>query len=99
MMSMPAVPPSRPTLHRFGKSVYVRPVTLSDCTQRYEAWLADPRVNRFLETRWQPQTGQTILEYVRDAITCDNTHLMAIVETSSGRHVGNVKIGPMNPRH
>lgn len=32
-------------------------------------------------------------------LSCDNTHLMAIVETSSGRHVGNVKIGPMKPRH
>ncbi len=72
---------------------------MDDCTRRYEAWLADPRVNRFLETRWQPQTGQAILEFVRQAIASDSGHLLAIVELSSGRHIGNIKIGAINQRH
>jgi len=97
VMSVPISP--KVLLHRSGDAVRVRPVTVDDCTRRYEAWLADPRVNRFLETRWQPQTGQAILEFVRQAIASDSGHLLAIVELSSGRHIGNIKIGAINERH
>ena len=72
---------------------------MDDCTRRYEAWLADPRVNRFLETRWQPQDGQAILEFVREAIASDSCHLLAVVELSSSRHIGNIKIGAISQRH
>ena len=82
-----------------GRLVALRPVTEADCTDAYVGWLNDPEVTRYLETRWHPQTLDTITAYVRGMLADPSSHLLAIVERSSGRHVGNLKLGPVSERH
>jgi ribosomal-protein-alanine N-acetyltransferase len=79
--------------------VALRPLTLQDCTEAYVAWLNDPEVIRYLETRWQPQTLQTVTAFVREVLADPSSHLFAIVEMASDRHIGNLKIGPVDARH
>ncbi len=82
-----------------GRLVSLRLVTLEDCTDGYVGWLNDEEVTRYLETRWYPQTRETIRDYVRGMLDSRSSYLFAIVERSSGRHVGNLKIGPIDPHH
>jgi [ribosomal protein S5]-alanine N-acetyltransferase len=82
-----------------GGRVSLRLLTPSDCTDRYVAWLADPEVNRFLETRYAEQTLEMIQGFVTSMLSSEHSYLFAIVENTSGEHVGNIKIGPVVPRH
>lgn len=82
-----------------GHNVSLRLVTLDDCTQRYCDWLNDPGVNQYLETRWARQTIEQIEAYVSSMLTSPAHHLFAIIENSTGQHVGNLHIGPINAVH
>lgn len=82
-----------------GERVRLRLVELGDCNDRYVAWLRDPEVNRYLETRWYEQTLETVRDFVRGVIAAQNAYLFAIVERATSLHVGNVKIGPIDPHH
>ena len=82
-----------------GKRIYLRKVQLSDVTDRYVNWMNDPEVNEYLETRFSLQTHETISSYVREIEEDANTVFMAIVLKSINTHIGNIKIGPINPFH
>lgn len=77
--------------------VAIRPVQESDCTATYLGWLHDPRVHRYLETRHQEQTLDSIRSFVRAMRSDPRQHLFAIL--CDGRHVGNLKLGPVDARH
>jgi len=77
----------------------LRTVTLSDCSPRYLQWLNDPMVNRYLETRFQEQSLASIREFVQAMYQNPHQFLLAIVEKGSSRHIGNIKLGPVNPFH
>jgi RimJ/RimL family protein N-acetyltransferase len=80
-------------------AIHLRPITVDDCTPTYVAWLNDPEVTKFLETRWHPQTIKTVRAFVEGILAQQSSHLLAIIESETGRHVGNIKIGPVNPHH
>lgn len=82
-----------------GDRVTLRLVTLADCTDRYVSWLEDPEVNRYLETRWSTQDLSSVRSFVGAMVTSEDSYLMAIVENAGGEHVGNIKVGPIHPRH
>lgn len=82
-----------------GERVSLRLVTLEDCGERYRGWLADPEVNRYLETRYAEQTPEMIRGFVASMLASTHSYLFAICERASRRHVGNVKIGPVNAHH
>ena len=82
-----------------GERISLRLVGLADCTERYVAWLADPEVNRFLETRWSEQTLESIRDFVGGMLASADSYLFAIVENASALHIGNIKIGPIHSRH
>lgn len=65
---------------------------------RYASWLADPEVNRFLEVRFDPPPASSLHAFVKAANDSDDTLLLGIF-LASGRHIGNIKIGPVEPRH
>ena len=82
-----------------GSRTRLRLVELSDCGPRYLSWLSDPEVNRYLETRWQPQTEESIRSFVAAMQADPWSYLFCIIDRQDGRHVGNVKLGPVSPRH
>lgn len=77
----------------------LRLITLSDCTQRYVEWLADPDVNRYLETRFSESTLADVVAFAKDKIDSADSYLFAIVDQTDGLHIGNIKIGPINVHH
>ncbi len=77
----------------------LRLVTEADCGPVYVGWLADPEVNRYLETRFTTHSETDIRAFVRDQLAHSHSWLFAMVLTAGKQHVGNIKIGPINPHH
>jgi len=82
-----------------GDKVALRLVTLDDCSDRYVAWLNDPLVSRHLETRRSPQTRETVRAFVASMTESRDSYLFAILARPALAHVGNIKIGPIQPHH
>ena len=79
----------------------LRPLTEADCNETYLGWLNDCEVNRFLETRWEEQSIDKIVAYVKDIHLSDHSYIFAIehLEKQQNIHIGNIKIGPINYRY
>ncbi len=82
-----------------AERLYLRPLTPEDVSGVYVAWLNDPAVTRYLETRHAPQTPEAVRAFVEGVNARDNEHLFGIFEREGGRHVGNIKLGPVHPVH
>jgi len=82
-----------------GDAIFLRPLSLKDVTTNYLGWLEDPEVYRFLETRHHLQTIETVRAFVERVNSSDNEFLFGIFLKKDGRHIGNIKIGPVNFRH
>lgn len=79
--------------------IYLREVTPADVNETYLGWLNDPDVNRFLETRFVDQSLDRIADFVRRMRQAEDTTLFAICLRNGDTHIGNIKIGPVNPHH
>lgn len=82
-----------------GEKIFLRPVILEDCNQTYLNWLLDPMVSQCLETRWQKQSLETIKSFVQSMLVNPNNYLFAIIEKTTNKHIGNIKLGPINTDH
>ena len=65
----------------------LRPDSMSD---HYPQWLNDPKVNRFLESRWRAYTREDLVLYVQKTNDGVNNFLFGIFEADSRRHIGNI---------
>jgi ribosomal-protein-alanine N-acetyltransferase len=68
-------------------------------TDAYVGWLNDPEINRFLESRFAVQDIDSVRTFVARALADDRTLFLGIVSHELGRHVGNIKLGPIDGRH
>ena len=82
-----------------GERLYLREVRPSDVGDRYHAWMNDPEVTRYLESRLVPQSREQLQEYVRDRLADKENLFLAIVLHDRDRHIGNIKLGPINWFH
>lgn len=76
-----------------------RKLEMSDCGETYLAWLLDPEVNRYLETRHSEQTIELIQGFVAGVNSRPNEHLFGMFRRDDGRHIGNIKVGPISALH
>lgn len=74
----------------------LRPQDVSDT---YVSWMNDPAVNRYLETRFAPQNKETITAFVATQLDSPDTFLLRIARREDDRHIGNIKLGPINRHH
>ncbi len=72
----------------------------TDVTNAYVGWLNDPVVSRYLESRFTAHTVSSTLKFVENCLESSSSLLLGIKAVSvGGRHIGNVKIGPIDPHH
>jgi RimJ/RimL family protein N-acetyltransferase len=62
----------------------------------YLRWLSDPEVVRFLEVRHLVHSEASLRSYIADAIADPVTLLFGIFLRLGSRHVGNLKLGPID---
>lgn len=77
----------------------LRPLTAADATATYAAWLNDPEVNRFLETRHAVQTVESCAEFIECTNRDPDSHLFGVFHREGGVHLGNAKLGFINRHH
>lgn len=82
-----------------GPRLILRPFQLSDVNEAYQRWMNDPEVTRFLESRFQPKTLKSLRDYAAGILADHSQVYFAIVLKPDGRHIGNLKIGPIHPVH
>ncbi len=82
-----------------GNQIYLRQIELNDCNEKYVAWLNDPEVNRYLETKWSEQNIDSIRSFVESQRECSSSILFAMVHKDNEEHIGNIKIGPIHPHY
>jgi ribosomal-protein-alanine N-acetyltransferase len=68
-------------------------------TDRYVAWLNDPAVNRYLESRFARHTLESTRRFVQEVVQSEDSVLFGIRYVPDARHVGNLKLGPVDRHH
>jgi ribosomal-protein-alanine N-acetyltransferase len=84
---------------RRGTRIGLRPITVADASPQYLAWLNDHEVNRYLESRFGEHTAESLRLFLEEMTVRDDVLFLAMIELESGRHVGNIKVGPINSYH
>jgi RimJ/RimL family protein N-acetyltransferase len=82
-----------------GERITLRPLEAADLAGPYLDWLNDYEVTRFLETGTRPMTRAALQRYVDAATQAPDTVMLAIVETKTRRHVGNIKLAGIHSVH
>lgn len=82
-----------------GERILLREVRLSDVNEDYYKWMNDPEVTRFLESRFFPNSLEGLREYVAARLKDRESVFLAVVLKDGGRHIGNIKLGPINWIH
>jgi ribosomal-protein-alanine N-acetyltransferase len=82
-----------------GKSIFLRSLCEEDATNDYLSWFQDPEVIRYLEVRFSvPKSLEDLSRFIENNNKSDDTLLLGIF-LLSGRHIGNIKLGPINSIH
>jgi RimJ/RimL family protein N-acetyltransferase len=77
-----------------GKRIYLRSLTNCDASEKYCSWLNDNEVNKYLETRSVTIDG--LKEYINEKNESDNTLFLGIFDKANDKHIGNLKLEPIN---
>ena len=80
------------------EQIGIRKIEREDITDNYVKWLNDPDVNKYLECRHTVHTLESTIKYV-DSLNDNNEILLGIFDSKNERHIGNIKIGPINTLH
>ena len=78
----------------------LRTLRPSDVGARYLSWLADTEITRFLEVRFTPVHNiRELVAFVESLNASDHSLLLGMFAKKDERHIGNIKLGPVNPYH
>jgi [ribosomal protein S5]-alanine N-acetyltransferase len=89
-----------PTSRWLGADIELFLLEESHVGMHYVAWLNDPDVNRYLESRFGTHTLESTRAFVRDCRAHEQVLMLGIrSQALSGRHVGNIKLQPIDRRH
>ncbi|MBP6432989.1 MAG: GNAT family N-acetyltransferase, partial [Ferruginibacter sp.] len=73
------------------------PIDLKFVNENYVNWLNDNEVNKFLEVN-KNSTLEDVKNYVLQTIKT-KVYFWAIILKESNKHIGNIKIDPINEKH
>lgn len=80
-----------------GKDLFLRDISFEDCGPAYVGWLNNPDVTRHLVgVRNHAHTTENVRNFIEAMIKSDTSIAFAITERQTGRHVGNIKLGPID---
>lgn len=82
-----------------GKYVSLESLLPEDVNQTYLSWMTDPDVNRYLETRFEKHNLSSLTMFVVSICSDPRFHFFKILENSTNRHIGNIKLGPTHSYH
>lgn len=79
--------------------LYFRALVPADAEGNYLEWMNDPEVTRFLESRFQPHSAESLADFIHKMSQTRDNVFCAIVLKHDHRHIGNIKLGPIDWVH
>ena len=79
-----------------GENIYLRGLQKSDLEGDYFDWLNDAEVTKFMDSGVFPNTIEKMEEFYRNTVMSSNNVIFAIVDKETDKHIGNIKLGPIN---
>lgn len=78
----------------------LRSLDVSHARGPYAAWMRDEEVTRYLEVRFAPPDAAALEQFInRMNESSDNLLLGLFPSDEPQRHIGNIKLGPIDRRH
>lgn len=85
------------TQYEDGGRIFLRRLTSDDVSQDYLSWFQDETVIEFLDSR--RLTRESVIDYIEAGAASKQHYMYGIFDKDSGRHIGNVKVGPIQWNH
>jgi len=82
-----------------GVQTVLVPMRQEHVTEQYLAWMRNPAISQYLESRFQEHTIDGLVAFVESAAESANSYMFAILLRDGGEHVGNVKLGDVDTHH
>jgi RimJ/RimL family protein N-acetyltransferase len=82
-----------------GPRVTLRMLSAADAEGPYLGWMSDPRVLRYLEARHARHDRASLAAFIETSNASPSTLLLGITVTRDRRHIGNIKLGPIDAQH
>ncbi len=82
-----------------GKRLRLREVRTSDASGPYLEWMNDAAVLKYTESRFQSHSKEDLCDYVTRINASPEFVFRAIMLGDTGRHIGNIKLGPIDWNH
>ena len=79
--------------------IFLRETSPNDVNDEYVNWMNDPEVTKYMEARFRKHTGESVLNFVENTVKRENSILLAIIAKDQNKHIGNVKLGPIDTEH
>ncbi|SDF57670.1 Protein N-acetyltransferase, RimJ/RimL family [Methanolobus vulcani] len=79
-----------------GMNIYLRGLERSDIEDPYFQWLNDREVTQFMESGNFPNTLEDMESFFQSNSLNKDTVIFAIIDSQTDKHIGNVKLGPIN---
>ena len=79
-----------------GEKLYLRGLERSDLEGDYFDWLNDREVTKFIDSGDFPNNMERMEEYYRNIALSHDNVMFAIIDKESDKHIGNIKLGPIN---
>jgi RimJ/RimL family protein N-acetyltransferase len=79
-----------------GESVYLRMITEDDLTEKYRDWFNDEEVTQYNSHHRFPNYDENMREYFKNVISSRENIVLAICDTSTEEHVGNIALENIN---
>ena len=84
----------------YNEQLALRTLLPADASSDYLAWLSDPEINAYLEVRFSvPRSVDDLATYISNTNVSLDTLLLGIFLVDSERHIGNIKLGPIDWNH
>jgi ribosomal-protein-alanine N-acetyltransferase len=82
-----------------GQNIFLKSLVPDDVGQYYADWLNDPEIVKYLESRWNTYHLSDVKNYIQTINNSDKDYLFGIFLKDKNRHIGNIKIGGIDPIH
>ena len=82
-----------------SERLYFRALTAADARGNYLKWMNDAEVTQYLESRFQAHSEESLAAYIEQMSSTKDNIFCAIVLKHDDRHIGNIKLGPIEWVH
>jgi len=82
-----------------GNSIYLELLSPDNGSEEYASWMNDPEIYQYLESKWRQITVEDLKEYIKSINDGKNNFLFGIFDKATDKHIGNIKVGPIQHVH